>query len=209
MGVLKVFGKFFGRFTLYGALVAAALHTGPAIAKMIAGEKMEAKEYPWATKMMAAALGLESWNEDAKQEAGLTPKGQALAAAGKEWYDKQKDLNKDLADMQDAFHIAMAEINKDIAAVIAQINTLLVLMATLGGLGSTKSGGGSTKTSTKYDPLSSFNVGSFRLAEAKSNSLTLNLTTNTNASAQDIQNTVVNGYKYGSTVIVGQRVNDR
>jgi hypothetical protein len=122
----------------------------------------------------------------------------------------QKDLNKDLADMQDAFHVAMAEINKDIAAVIAQINTLLALMAQLGGLGkSGGSGGGSTKTSTKYNPLSSFNAGSFRLAEEKSNALTVNISANTNASAEDIRNSVINGYKYGSVVLSGSGAFDK
>jgi len=117
----------------------------------------------------------------------------------------QKDLNKDLADMQDAFHIALAEINKDIAAVIAQINALLALMATLGGLGKGGGGGGNTKTDpSNIDVNSNFNPGRFRQGEeASMAAYNLYLTTNTNASAQDITSTVINGMKYGNTVLSG------
>jgi hypothetical protein len=119
----------------------------------------------------------------------------------------QKDLNKDLADMQDAFHIAMAEINKDIAATIAQITTLISLMATLGGLVSTKSSGGTfTSAPLKYTTPDGFKVPN---PSPIGPGLTLNLTTNTNASAQDITSTVVGGMKYGNTVIVGRAGFDR
>jgi hypothetical protein len=55
-----------------------------------------------------------------------------------------------------------------------------------------------------------FTAGSFRMGEERSNAAyNLYLTTNTNASAQDIRNTVINGMKYGNTILSGTGAFDK
>ena len=119
-------------------------------------------------------------------------------------------LNKDLAEMQDSFHVAMAEINKDIQSVISSINQLLALMAALGTVGGAAGaggggggGGGSIKASNVVS--SNFNPGSFRLGEAKS-MINVNISnTNTQSDAQTAAS-VLTAIKYGQVIeLTGRR----
>lgn len=131
----------------------------------------------------------------------------------------QKELQDTLVKAQEAYQAAIHELNvqtqKELDALIAKMQEVLALMAALGAL----SGGGAAAGSTAKpkatkkntsNVVENFNAGSFRLGEAKSmQEYNLYLTTNTNASALEIQNTVVGGIKYGNVVLSGKGAFDK
>jgi len=108
--------------------------------------------------------------------------------------------------MQDAFHVALAEINKDIAETIAQINSLMAALAALGamtGLGGGGGGGGRTDSAATRDLSSDY--ARFK-AKERADELQFNITNNvtSNVSAQEIANATQLAIKFGQTVTVGR-----
>jgi hypothetical protein len=111
----------------------------------------------------------------------------------------QKDLNKDLANMQDAFHVAMAEINKDILTTISTINQLLVLMSSLGGVGKT-SGGGISGTNDS----SAYKKGSESFQLGGSSMIKIDIKNNNTQSDAQTAASILAALKFGQLVEIGQ-----
>lgn len=125
----------------------------------------------------------------------------------------QKELQDTLIQAQQSYQNAIRELNaqtqKELNSLIAKMQEVIALMAALGALSGGGAAAGSTATpkATKKNTsnvVENFNAGSFRLGEAKSmQEYNLYLTANTNASASDINNTIMGGIKYGQTITAG------
>lgn len=122
--------------------------------------------------------------------------------------EAKKNLDSDLAEMADSFQRAMAEINKSIMETIAQINALMALLGGLTGLGGGGGGGGSSNTKTSYDPVSNFNVGSFRKGEQKSmdeyNRIVVNTTFNNSMNDGSVVAAITSATKFGQVQTIGR-----
>jgi len=111
--------------------------------------------------------------------------------------------------MQDAFHVALAEINKDIAETIAQINSLMAALAALGamtGLGGGGGGGGRTDSATSNNFMDDY--ARFKAKERADEAAAKYIITNnvtSNVSAQEIADATQRAIKFGQTVTVGNR----